>query len=223
MRLRFAPIGVLLLFVTSLPAFAQWQWGRPHPPKAGACFYKDHDFTGDYFCLKAGERWPAMPGGFNDRITSIRVFGGARLRVFNNDNFGGVSLLLNQDVNDLHRIPVADAPYKNWNDRVSSIAVFMDRDEWEDHRPAPPPAPVAARDDDDWHHNHNPWRSGDGNSACDSRPGDGSHWCDNFNSVHEARLVRDFGRRPCEFNRNWGVEHGRLWVADGCSAVFEYR
>jgi hypothetical protein len=221
MRFRSTPFALLLLFAMSLPAFAQGQWGRPHPPKAGACFYKNQDFSGDYFCLKAGERWPTMPGGFNDSISSIRIFGGARLRVFNDNNFSGVSLFLDHDVNDLHRIPVADNPFKNWNDRISSLAVFQDRDEWEDHHPVPQPPPVAAREDDDWR--RFPWHSGDRDSACSARPGDGAHWCDNFYSVHEARPIREFGRQHCESGRNWGVEHGRLWVSDGCSAVFEYR
>jgi len=222
MRLRFAPFAILLLFVTSLPVFAQWQWGRPHPPRAGACFYKDTDFRGDYFCLKAGERWPTMPAGFNDRITSIRVFGGARLRIFNDGNFAGMSLFLDHDVNDLRRIPLADNPFKNWNDRISSLAVFQDRDEWADHRPvAAPPVPMPPRGDDEWR--RFPWHKGERDSTCSARPGDGTHWCDKFDRVHEARTVREFGRRPCEFGRNWGVERGRLWVSDGCSAVFEYR
>jgi hypothetical protein len=135
MRLRFATVVMLLLFVISLPAFAQWQWGRPHPPRAGACFYKEADFRGDYFCMKVGERWPSLPAGFNDKITSIRVFGGARVRVFNNENFGGVSLFIDHSVRDLRRIPVSDNPAKNWNNRISSIAVFVrDRDEWKDRR-----------------------------------------------------------------------------------------
>ena len=132
MRLRYWPIAVLLLVATSLPAFAQWNWGRPHPPRAGACFYRENNFRGDFFCLKEGERWPSLPAGFNDRITSIRLFGGSRLRVFNNENFRGVSLLVDRSINDLRRIPVSDNRGKNWNDRVSSIAVFRDRDEWMD-------------------------------------------------------------------------------------------
>jgi hypothetical protein len=221
MRLRFAPLAILLLFAASLPAFAQWQWGRPHPPKAGACFYKDLNFSGDYFCLKAGERWPSLPVGFNDRITSIRVFGGARLRVFNDGNFGGPSLFLDHDANDLRRIPLADNRSKNWNDRISSLAVFQDRDEWADRPAAAPPVPMPPRGDDDWRRSQ--WRRGNKESDCSSRPRDGKIVCENFYTVHEARPVREFGRRPCEFGRNWGVERGRLWVADGCSAVFEYR
>ena len=134
MRFRFAPIALVLLFIMSLPAYAQWNWGRPRPPQSGACFYREKNFRSDFFCMKDGDRWPSLPRGFNDKISSIRVFGGARLRVFNNDNFGGVSLLLDRDVNDLRRIPVPDNRSKNWNDRISSIAVFRERDEWEGRR-----------------------------------------------------------------------------------------
>jgi hypothetical protein len=139
MRFRVVPITVLLLILVTLPAFAQWQWGRPHPPQAGACFYKDSEFRGDFFCLKVGERWPSLPAGFNDKISSIRVFGGARARVFTDDRFGGPNQLIDHDVNDLRRIPIADSRFrnKNWNDRISSLAVFVrERDEWGDHRPS---------------------------------------------------------------------------------------
>lgn len=135
MRLRFRPIVMLLLLVTTLPAFAQWQWGHPRPPRAGACFYKDPGFRGDFFCLKAGERWPSMPGGFNDRVSSIRVFGSARARIFNGDNFSGVNLFVGRSVDDLRRVRVSGDRSKSWNDRISSIAVFdPDRDEWRDRR-----------------------------------------------------------------------------------------
>jgi len=153
MRLRYILTALLLLSVTSLPAFAQQSWGRPHPPKSGACFYADPGFRGEYFCLKHGERWPSLPPGFNDRITSIRVFGGARLRVFNDDNFGGISALIAHDVDDLRSFRLPENPYKSWNDRISSIAVFRENDEWERHdhdqgqqpyQGQPPYQPLAA-------------------------------------------------------------------------------
>ncbi len=99
-----------MLCITSLPAFAQWGWGRPHPPGSGACFYREAGFRGDYFCLKDGERWPSMPAGFNDRISSIKVFGGARLRIFNDDNFGGISGMINHDVFDLRSFQASRIP-----------------------------------------------------------------------------------------------------------------
>jgi hypothetical protein len=131
MRLRVALTAVLLLFAMPLPAFAQWEWGRPHPPKTGACFYRDPGFRGDYFCLNVGERRPSVPEGFNDKITSIRLFRGARVLVYNNGGFKGISLRLDHSMDDLRSIRVADNPSKSWNDRISSIAVFREHDEWE--------------------------------------------------------------------------------------------
>ena len=130
MRLKTAPLAVLLLIVTSMPAFAQWDPSRPHPPRSGACFYRDINFQGDFFCLRAGDRNATMPQGLDDGITSIRLFGNAQVRVFPDDNFHGVSLLLSRSMNDLRRIPVSDNRRQNWNDRISSIAVFRGRDEW---------------------------------------------------------------------------------------------
>ena len=64
MRSRFVLTVVLLLSAASLPALAQndqRQWGRPHPPETGACFYKESYFRGDYFCMKEGEQWSTLP------------------------------------------------------------------------------------------------------------------------------------------------------------------
>ena len=133
MRIRFGFTAVLLFAFTALPAIAQRSWGRPHFPRAGACFFRDPNFSGDYFCMREGDRWPSLPHGFNDSITSIRVFGGARLRLFNDDSFGGINVRLDHDVDTLVRYRLPNNPAKSWNDRISSIAVFGDRDDW-DHR-----------------------------------------------------------------------------------------
>ena len=52
------------------------RWGRPNAPRSGACFYRDANFQGDYFCLRAGESVDAVPNDMNDQISSIRTFGG---------------------------------------------------------------------------------------------------------------------------------------------------
>lgn len=138
--MRFAMTFVLLLFsFSSLPGVAQvqfqFQWGRPRPPRSGACFYKDTNFRGDYFCLKPGDNWSSMPAGFNDRISSIRVFHDARVRIFNNDNFQGTNIRIDRNVDTLRRLRLRDNPRKDWNDRISSIAVYRDRDEWDRRHP----------------------------------------------------------------------------------------
>jgi hypothetical protein len=133
-RLKFA--AAVLLCLASVSAVAQqWQWGRPRPPRAGACFYKDVGFNGDYFCMQAGDRWPSLPRGFNDRISSIRTFGGALVQLFDNEQFRGRHVRINRDVDSLLRLRLPEDPRKSWNDRVSAIAVYRPRDPWDQQHP----------------------------------------------------------------------------------------
>jgi hypothetical protein len=90
-------------------------WGRAEPmPRQGACFYEDANFEGRYFCVARGAAYPALPRGFNDRISSIRVFD-ARVQIFQNDDFRGRSTESRGDVRNLRG---------NWRDTVSSIRVY---------------------------------------------------------------------------------------------------
>ena len=135
MRLRFALTMILMGTFMSLPALAQRQWDGSQPPRNGACFYKDANFSGSFFCLRAGERQRSMPPGFNDRISSIQIFGPVRVRVYNDDNFGGNSERIDRNVRNLARVRLAPVPSKNWNDRISSIAVFRENDNWDRTHP----------------------------------------------------------------------------------------
>jgi hypothetical protein len=89
-------------------------WGNQPVPREGACFYRDQDFRGPYFCAPRGATYTALPRGFNDGISSIRVFG-ADVRIFQNRNFNGRSTEVRADVPNLRG---------NWRDNVSSIRVF---------------------------------------------------------------------------------------------------
>jgi hypothetical protein len=89
-------------------------WGREQTPNEGACFYEDTDFRGRYFCAPRGATYTALPGGFNDKISSIRVFGG-EVRLFQDRQFHGKSTEIRNDVRNLRG---------NWSDKVSSIRVF---------------------------------------------------------------------------------------------------
>lgn len=89
--------------------------------RGGACFYKDADFHGEKFCVERGERLPRLPEGFNDTISSIRIFGGTEITVYQDHDFGGVSLDLRNDVTNLRDYQIS--PGHSWNDRVSSIRV----------------------------------------------------------------------------------------------------
>lgn len=90
-------------------------WGRSEPmPSEGACFYEDANFRGQYFCVPRGATFRALPRGFNDRISSIRVFG-SEVRIFQDRDFRGRSREIRSDVPNLRG---------DWKDDVSSVRVF---------------------------------------------------------------------------------------------------
>ena len=60
------------------------------------------------------ERMPSLPSGFNDRISSVRVFDGTVV-IFKDSDFRGRSSQIRSDVRDLRG---------DWKDKVSSIRVY---------------------------------------------------------------------------------------------------
>lgn len=73
--------------------------------------------------MRRGESYSSLPPGYNDRISSIRVFGGSRVTVYNDSNYGGRRGTVQQDVANLKNWRTADDPTRTWNDRISSIQV----------------------------------------------------------------------------------------------------
>jgi len=91
------------------------RFGRGATPNAGACFYEDVEFRGDYFCMRAGEEIEALPRDMNDRISSIRTFGrGVEVTVYQNPQFNGRTSRFSE---------VPNLVNQGWNDRISSIRV----------------------------------------------------------------------------------------------------
>jgi len=113
MRIRILFVAVVLLVLPSL-ASAQ-RWGRERFPQSGACFFRDKNFRGEYFCVGAGANVGAVPGEMNDEISSIRIFGRAEVVVFRDVRFGGGSSHFGSDVRNLRE--------EGWNDRISSLRV----------------------------------------------------------------------------------------------------
>src|SRR5262249_51283765 len=109
--------GIVMLTVS--PASAQ-RWGRERFPDSGACFFRDAEFRGDYFCIRAGDDVGRMPPEMNDGISSIRVFGRAEVVVFRDVRFNGGSTRFDRSIDNLR-----DA---GWNDRISSIQVRIGGD-----------------------------------------------------------------------------------------------
>lgn len=118
-RVVAAMVGLFSLLLAAQAA-AQPRWGRPTAPRSGACFYRDADFEGDYFCAGVGEEIPVLPRGMNDEISSIRIFGDAEVRVFQDVRFTGRSDTFDRNIRNLGR--------EGWNDRLSSVRVRSGRD-----------------------------------------------------------------------------------------------
>ena len=89
-------------------------WGRSPITQEGACFYEDPDFRGQSFCVPRGGTYASLPSGFNDRISSVRVFDGTVV-IFKDSDFRGRSSQIRSDVRDLRG---------DWKDKVSSIRVY---------------------------------------------------------------------------------------------------
>ena len=90
------------------------EWGKQAIPREGACFYRDADFRGPYFCMPRGGTYTTLPPSFNDGISSVRVIRAA-IRIFKDEDFGGRSMDIGSDVANLR---------EGWRDKISSIRVF---------------------------------------------------------------------------------------------------
>nr|UXE44592.1 hypothetical protein Hi04_10k_c2651_00036 [uncultured bacterium] len=92
------------------------EWGRQAVVKEGACFYRDVDFHGQYFCVPRGASYASVPNGFNDQISSIRILSAGGVLIFLDRDFGGRVARFTSNVPDLRR--------GAWNDKISSIRVY---------------------------------------------------------------------------------------------------
>lgn len=92
--------------------------------------YQDANFRGDSLVLYPGDDIDNFSGktfangnSLNDRVSSIRVEGGAEVTVFENARFRGEKLRLNESVRNLSVMRLGDDRRNYWNDRISSIRV----------------------------------------------------------------------------------------------------
>ena len=89
-RTAMAVLAGGAMLATSSTATAQFSGAGPLP-RDGACFYQDINYRGQYFCAEA-EDLNSLPSGANDRVSSIRIFGRAAVRVYEDPRFRGESL-----------------------------------------------------------------------------------------------------------------------------------
>ena len=124
--LAFTAILSVAAVRSSAAASGQRRWGSEAMPTAGVCFFRDKNFRGEYFCVRAGESLAKLPGDMNDEISSFRVIGSVDVQVFKGDKFKGPSGRYFTDVRDLKR--------EGWNDAISSLRVGVTASSWDDGR-----------------------------------------------------------------------------------------
>ena len=86
------------------------------PARDRICVYEDVNYGGRSQCWNADEEERNLNGrGWNDRISSIRVYGRARVEIYRDADFHGGRIRLDRDTPDLGTI--------NWSDQISSFQV----------------------------------------------------------------------------------------------------
>jgi len=107
-----------------LPAFAAAN--SDHGDRV--CIYKHDNFQGHEQCYRPGEEVSDLK---HIDINSVRVFGHARVMLFEDRDFHGRMMEFSSDMPDLSRVAVSGS--KSWHDHVGSLRVvpevaFFDRD-----------------------------------------------------------------------------------------------
>lgn len=82
--------------------------------QAGVCFYENAHYQGASVCMDRADK-PLPPLFWNDRVSSIKVFGGDAVRLFEHPLFLGRQLLIAANVPDLRS--------RGFNDLTSSFKV----------------------------------------------------------------------------------------------------
>jgi hypothetical protein len=99
--------------------------GRPNRGEFRAdrvCVYQHVGFQGNSQCFDAGDDVEDLRSiGWNDGISSIRVFGRIRAAFFEHADFQGERLIVDGDMSDLTQVGARGRG--NWNDRISSVRV----------------------------------------------------------------------------------------------------
>jgi hypothetical protein len=125
--MKTAPLGCLLLVLSilALPLAAQ-----PHRPEPRVVVYADPGFRGESLAFDPGTaigdlRDLAFPSGrkINDKISSIRLEGGARVVLFADPGYSGDRIELTESVRDLRQLPRSADGRWTWDDCITSLRV----------------------------------------------------------------------------------------------------
>lgn len=148
-------VGSLLLLAViillSRPALAQNRnvGSSELSEEPRVCAFENAGFSGQSVCWNIGERNADLRqvyGNWNDRISSLKVYGRAKIIIWPAINFLGESLEVRVDQADLTTLPLSG--FGTWNDQISSFQVVDDPEPKPARRrvvpetaPVPAPAP----------------------------------------------------------------------------------
>jgi hypothetical protein len=195
---RQAVFPLLILLAGVAPASAQ----RGREADDRVCFYRDVQFQGPAWCYRAGDELADLRDRRNE-MSSIRIFGRARVTVYEDTEFAGNIDEFDRDVPDL-TLRVMDGR-RTWNDRIDSFTVeSADRGRGpgrgrgrgrdvrdDDNRATPDRARVCVFDETNFRGRSQCWEAGEEESNLNRTNG----WNDRI------RSVRVFGRTSAEVFR----------------------
>jgi len=89
----------------------------PAPPiTPKVCFYDGANYTGAQYCVSSGTTDNQLIGFWNNRISSFRLFGGARVQLCKNWNYGGACFGYSSNRANLSfQINNKTSSYQTWN------------------------------------------------------------------------------------------------------------
>ena len=108
--------------------FRRDEGGRRNGPRI--ILYQHTDYRGESLTLFPGDDFdnlagPVFEGGsvWNDRVSSIRIEGGASIILYEHSRYRGHVLRLTESVRDLTTRYLPESVSVSWNDRISSLRV----------------------------------------------------------------------------------------------------
>lgn len=213
---RFGVVSLALLsvWIVSAPVAAQQARNRDNRNDRGddrVCFYHDVQYQGGELCYRPGEEMADLRSQ-GDEISSIRVFGRARVIVYERDGFSGFSDEFDMDVPDLRQRNMDGS--RNWNDRIDSFQVlsannrrgrgpfWRDRDDRDETSNGPARDRICVYEDPNFGGRSQCWDAGEEELNLNRVNG----WNDRISSI------RVFGRAQVEVYRNaeWRGERLRV-------------
>ena len=152
-------LSLLMGIFCALSLSAAAQSGRSNTTRAQVCVYEHNYFGGWQQCFNPGDEIGDL-GSHRGKISSIRLFGDARVIVFADKDFKGASMDVASDLNDLAQTKMTSGIVNiTWNDQIESLRVIG--------RPVASriPAPPIRRDDD-WEYRNDRRPTGRQDAVC---------------------------------------------------------